>query len=153
MPPRKAFNPEGCMVPSVWCGEKRLKDVDPSEAREKGVRYIRKGTPYECMKKGIGVGIAQQRKKNLPQNSLQHIKYIGELYEKNFRKNGIRTRTSLVQKMRGMDAEEKSEFLKGILVNSSDKVDYRAYNSVLLYLFSHGVDQDELPRCSKIPLV
>ena len=36
-------------------------------------KYVKKGSPSECIKKGIGAGIYIEKKKNLTKNSLQNI--------------------------------------------------------------------------------
>jgi hypothetical protein len=139
----KKFNIEQCAIPQVWCGEgKPKKNNDPL------VKYTRKGTPHECLKKGFGAGAAIQRKENLPRNSIQQIKYIGDAHEAAFLKVGIATTDQLLKQMKKHTTAEMETILKRVLKNKDKRLDVRAYNCVVVYLYQHGIGA--VPACTKI---
>lgn len=139
------FDPQECSIPTVYCGTK--KKIPTKEGND--LRYTRKGTPYECMTKGYGAGMHSEKAKHLPKSSLQRIKYIGDVHEENFRKKKIATVTNLVTRARVLTKDELRIFLEEILLKKDGTIDMRAYNSVLLYLYSKGV-YENLPACTKI---
>ena len=139
----KTFRLKDCAIPTLWCGE----SDEPPEEKDPLTRYLRTGTRTECMKKGFGAGMYTERKKNLPSSSVQQIKYIGETYAGRFQEAGIETSIQLVKAMRDMSGEEIEKFLRPILTKGKS-LDKRAYNSVLVYLFQHGVS--DLPACDSI---
>jgi len=132
------FDRKKCIFKGVYCGTKQLDRT----------KYTRKGTGYECLKQGFGAGEYSNRKKSLPENSLQLIKYVGPVFETNFKKKRIGSTTSLINKMRGMSAVEKRNVLKSVFTRSNGCVDYRGYNSLLLFLDSAGVSR--LPKCEQL---
>lgn len=132
-----------CAIPELWCG---VSDRIP-KSKDPLVKYVRSGNKYECMKKGFGAGMAKSKKEDLPSSSLRNIKYVGEVHEENFRRDGILTLVNLTTKMNGKSAREKEEILKRILVKSDGKLDKRAFNSVLVYLHKAGIGG--LPSCRK----
>ena len=147
-----AFNEKACAIPKIWCGE---KDVYPKGYQEDSY-YYKVGTRHECLKQGIGAGTYTERKRNLPKTSLQQIKYIGEKHEENFVSAGVKTIDGLIKKVTGMAPSQIKPFLEGVLSKETTTtarkkkvvVDTRAYNSVLLYLYRHGVTN--LPGCKKV---
>lgn len=140
------FNPKDCVIPTVYCGNK--KKIPKSE---KGVTYARKGTSYECLQKGYGAGYYSEKAKHLKPSSLQRIKYVGDLYELNFKKRKINTTTSLITYSKTLSNEELKLFLGEVFLKKDGVVDMRAYNSTLLYLYNNGV-YENLPPCTKIKL-
>ena len=138
-----SFKEKDCYIPRVWCGD---KDTYPSGYNEDGY-YYKVGSRYECLKQGIGVGMGTTRKKHLPANSIQQIKYIGEKHEENFAKAGIDTTDDLVREMGGKTAKQIKGILECIL-KKGKIVDTKAYNSVVLYLYRHGIAN--VPVCKKI---
>ena len=141
------FNPKDCAIPTVYCGNKKT-------VPKKGVGYIgyvRKGTPYECLQKGYGAGYHTEKAKHLKLSSLQHIKYVGDLYESNFRAKKINTLTALINRCKTLSREELKVLLEEVFLKKDGVVDMRAYNSTLLYLYNNGV-HDNLPPCTKIKL-
>lgn len=139
------FNPDLCVIPSIYCGDGDI----PAKSKTDNVVYTRKGTGYECMKKGIGVGIHQERKKTIPGGSLQTIKYVGDVYEKKFNERGISTIKDLlnIDEEQGINVER---LLKDVLRKKDGKVDGRAYNSVLLFMHKSGVSDRWLPPCMNL---
>ncbi len=127
----------------VYCGNAAAVPTRDGNAS----RYTRAGTPHECLKQGIGAGSAQERIKNVPQDSLQRIKYIGPTYDAKFQQQNIHTRTDLVRRMQQTSPDHIFKLLRRILVRNNS-LDARAYNSVLLYLYEHG--NTKLPPCKKI---
>jgi hypothetical protein len=138
-----SFSEKNCAIPTVWCG----KGAMPRGRREDSY-YYRSGTSYECSQKGYAAGMYGERKKHLPSSSLQQIKYIGEVYEQNFRKKGVSTLSQLISKCENMSSAQIRQFLEVVLTRKKSTIDQRAYNSVLLYLYRHGIGH--LPPCSKI---
>ena len=138
------FRLEACAVPTFWCGDgPRPVSTDPL------VKYTRSGTRHECLQKGFGAGMHTEKKKTLPTNSLQQIKYIGPKYEKNFKKAGIRDLPGLRAEMSGRTTSDIERMLKKITAKAGGSVDVRAYNAVLVYLYQHGIGT--LPACKAGP--
>lgn len=140
----KKFVLSECDIPTVWCGE---SNKPPKKAKE-GKYYYKTGTRTECLRVGFGVGTHTERNNNLPADSLQQIKYIGEKHEKDFKKAGIATTTALLKEMRKKTTFEIEKILKRILVRSDGVLDARAYNCVIVYLYKHGIGS--VPPCKKI---
>ena len=139
------FNIRRCAIPSTWCGKGNL----PPRKNADRIYYTRRGTPYECLRKGIGTGKYTERKNYLSGNSLQHIKYVGEKYEKNFRtKLNIRTTTQLINKMKNKTRGYIFKELIKVFTKSSGGIDGRAYNSTILFLYDNGIII--LPDCKNI---
>jgi len=78
------FDLSECAIPTVWCG----RGNPPKRRAGDDKYYYKTGDRYECMQKGFGAGMHTERKKNLPENSLQQIKYVGDVYEKKFKGAG-----------------------------------------------------------------
>lgn len=131
-----AFNTERCKIKTFYCGNGDVPD---------GNIYSRKGTSYECMRKGFGAGSWGEKKQHLPQKSLQRIKYIGPASEKKFKSKNINNTDSLITKMRTLTAAQKKTFLEPIFTRANNTFDYKGYNNVLLFLHVAGVDR--LPTC------
>jgi len=128
----------------VWCG----KGDAPTRKKGDLKYYYKKGTPYECMQKGFGSGMYSERDKSLPRNSLQKIKYVGKTYEDKFKKEGINTIFELRDKMIGLSVFEKEKLLKRVFTQKGGRLDLRAYNSALVFLYQNYIT--ELPKCSRI---
>ena len=128
-----------CIVRKIYCGEGSI----PKDTNDK--KYSRKGSRHECLKRGYGAALKQELMKTLPVNSLQRIKYIGPVYEKNFKKNKISSTKTLITKFNSLSKSEKNNLLKKICSRSNGVIDYRAFNSVVMYLYDHGVKK--LPGC------
>ena len=139
------FDLDRCTIPTVYCGTK--KSV-PKKTKN-NTRYVRKGTNYECMTKGFGAGMAMEKLKKLPLNSLQRIKYVGETYELNFKKKNVNNIDQLINHIRNLKKEKVSTFLKSVFRKKDGVIDQRAYNSTLVFLYENGVHAN-LPQCSKI---
>jgi hypothetical protein len=134
------FNTADCLIPKIWCG----KTIIPPPG------YYKSGTKYECFKKGMGVGTIQEKSKNLNPNSLQNIRYVGNYYEERFKLNKIKNINELITKVSPLSSKDKETLLKKILKNSDGKVDFRSYNSVLLFLNDKRIRN--LPSCKKIKI-
>lgn len=139
----KSFDASLCAIPTVYCGKNKQS---PKKVTGENYYYVRKGTSYECMKKGFGAGMGEERRKNLPSNSLQNIKYIGPVYAQNFASKGIKTIANLIK-----FAQTKGikKLLHQVLKKSNGILDTKAYNSTLLFLYKSGSIKN-LPRCKKI---
>ena len=128
------FKRKDCIVRRVYCGEGRRYSKEI---------YSRRGSRYECLKKGFGIGAYSNQK--LKENSLQHIYYVGDYYEKRFKRKGVRTLNGLIRRLKPMSADEKHKFLKQVCKKSDGVIDQRVINSVLLFLHDNGVRR--LPKC------
>jgi len=134
------FNREDCIIRTAYCGEGAV----PRDTLSK--KYSRAGTRGECLQKGIGVGLAQERTKNIPANSLQKIMYIGPVYEEKFKTQKVRNLTQLKSVI--ATKENKRQFIERCCTRKTGTVDQRAVNAVLMYLHDSGVR--DLPRCRVI---
>ena len=134
-----SFNKNKCIIRKLYCGNGKI----PKDTSDK--KYSRKGSSYECLKKGFGIADWNHRKKNLSKTSLQQIPYIGPVYENNFKKNKIYSLTSLISKLKNLNLINKKEIITKCCTKSNGGIDQKAINSILLYLHSHGVKN--LPSC------
>lgn len=139
-----SFNLDECAIPTVWCGE-----GNPPPRKPEAQTYYRKtGTRYECMKKGFGAGMYTEKNKGLPPDSLQQIKYVGDIYENKLKAMGINNCTQLRNKLNNKPTSYIKKTLTKIFTRRNKILDKRAYNSTLVYLYQHG--NGSVPRCSKI---
>ena len=141
MPP---FKIDDCAIPSVWCGNGSM----PKRKKGDETFYRKTGDRLECMKKGFGAGKYTERDSHLPAGSLQKIKYVGEIFEEKFKKEGINTIPQLLKKMGKLTPKNIETILKKVFTRKGGGIDKRAYNSTLVYLYRHGTGN--LPSCSKI---
>ena len=117
-----SFDTNRCIMKNIYCGNGNIPN-------NKKNLYSKVGSPYECLKKGFGSGMYNEKKKTLSINSLQQISYVGDLMEQNFKNNGFNV-------------------IPHILINKDGKLNIKAYNSVLLFLHNNGIKN--LPRCKII---
>jgi NAD-specific glutamate dehydrogenase len=137
-----SFNINLCAIPQIWCGDK------PMPKKKDGATYIRKGTSYECLKKGFGAGKSSELKKSLPEDSLQNIKYIGDTHEKKFKQLKINNIDKLVKFSKDNSKEALTALLSKALKKSNEQIDKKAYNSVLMFLYKKDIKN--LPSCKKL---
>ena len=128
-----------CIIKSIWCGDGT--SYDPKY-------YNKVGTSYECLKKGIGAGMKKERLKNISKNSLQNIPYIGDTMEQRFKLYRILTTDDLKKEIKTMSKSRIQSFLQEILKNKDNKINGKAYNSVIFYLYTIGFT--DLPKCNKL---
>lgn len=140
------FDPEKCKIPTVYCGK---KSVVPKAKKSDDFYYTRAGVPYECLKKGFGAGFNVSETQNLPDNSLRKIKYVGETYTQNFSNKNINDLDDLLKYSNTHNKPVLEKFLKTVFKKKDGVLDKRAYNSTLMYLFTHGTKKS-LPSCKKI---
>ena len=134
-----SFDKNKCVIRKIYCGNGKV----PKDTASK--KYSRKGTNYECLKRGYGISEWNHRKKQLSINSLQQISYIGPVYEKRFKNHKICSIKSLIKKTGEMSAAEKKTLLQKVCKKSNDVIDQKAYNSVVLFLYEQGIKN--LPEC------
>jgi hypothetical protein len=132
------FNSKKCEIKKIYCGEGIL---------DKNI-YSRQGSTYECLKKGYGIASWEQRKKDLPIDSLEQIPYVGPLYTKNFNTAGIKSIPQLISKCKKLDKDGIKKLLYKCCSKNNNVVDNRATNSILLLLFKNGIK--DLPNCVNI---
>ena len=140
-----SFRLADCAIPSVWCGK---SNTPPKTKPVDMIRYTRPGSRYECMQQGYGAGMYSEKKKGLPKTSLRQIKYVGEVYEANFKRNGISTITHLVNKLRGKSKSVIQNTIRKAVTKKGGVIDKKAYNHCLVYLYFHGVNA--LPSCYRL---
>ena len=138
------FRETDCYIPKVWCG----KEDNYPQGYHNDSYYIRAGERHECLKQGIGAGIATAKKH--PPTSLQSIKYIGEKYNESFKDAGIKNTSDLKKETKKRTPAQIKSLLESILSKKNGRkkiIDQRAYNSVILYLYRGGIST---PKCKKI---
>lgn len=132
-----------CAVQDVWCGKPGgvVYHVVTNDSTGFPKIYTRKGTPDQCLRKGVGAGKYAAIKDSLPHNSLRKIKYVTEDVDSRLRGHGISTVSQLRSQLSGMTRQAKRTLLRDVT-----RTNTRAYNSLILYLDTHGVTN--LPACS-----
>jgi hypothetical protein len=141
--PRRRFNIDDCLIPSVYCGNKRR--IPRSSDYN---RYTRRGTAYECLRKGIGVGIYQEKDRRNKRDSLRNIRYVGTYYADRFKDERIRDIPALKRRVGRMTEGGIKRLIERVATNRSGNIDKRTYNSVILYLYRAG--HRNVPRCKRI---
>ena len=63
-----SFDIDKCIIKQVYCGR---SNIIPAKDKK---RYSKVGSRDECLKKGFGAGMYNEKVKHLPQTSLQNIK-------------------------------------------------------------------------------
>jgi len=132
------FDERRCAIPKIYCGNAIVLPQG----------YIRVGTRHECLRQGIGAGIHTEQEKHLPRDSLKRIKYVGDIFEENFHRNGIDNTGDLLEVMRNLGDVEKKRLLKRVFTKANGTFDGRSYNSTLLWLHSRHITR--LPRCKDL---
>ena len=142
------FDPSKCLIPTAWCGK------GPVPAKRKdfklNVKYVREGSKDECLQKGVGVGVHIERRKGLSQTSLQNIKYVGEVFERKFIEEGIADTRALLRRVNSLTKEQNKALIARVTTKKDGRIDHRAYNHVLLWLYENGVSGSKLPLCHKL---
>jgi hypothetical protein len=140
-----AFNPDGCYIPSVYCGNEDRK----YPYREGENEYMRAGTRHECMQKGFGAALAQTTKKTLPRENLQQIRFVGPKFEQAFKSQNIHSTRQLLEYARRHSTLDLERLLTRVFQTQTQLLYGKGYNSVLLWLYRNGTR--ELPQCTVIP--
>lgn len=135
-----AFNIKKCLIPTVYCGSGDYK------TNKVGMytKYTRNGTRHECLKKGIGFGLNNQKK---DKESLTNIMYVGPKFEGKFRKKGIKTIKELLSYVKKESKENIAKLLKYVFTKDNKVLDAKGYNSTILYLYYKGIKK--LPTCQE----
>lgn len=135
------FNVHDCAIPEIWCGK--------GPPKKRGSKwYYKTGSRYDCLKKGFGAGSAKERRKNLPENSLQQIRYVGDVYERRFKQSRVATLDQLIREAQSRSKSNLQTFLKRIFTRRKGGLDKRAYNYTILFLYRHGIGH--VPSCIRI---
>lgn len=143
------MNIDNCLIPTTFCG--KLSKNIPKKNTKENLKYVSRGTPISCMQKGIGTGIHIQKRKNLPTFSLQQIKFIGEQYENKFFNKNIKNISELINYIKIHTKSQNEKLLKSVLTMKNNNVDYKAYNSIIHFLYySNEIPISKLPLCKKI---
>jgi hypothetical protein len=135
---------EKCSIPTIWCGTKNM----PQRSLNDEKYYVRRGTPTECMKIGFGAGMYSEKKKLLQPDSLQHIKYTGDVYENNFKREGIKNIPEFIKFISENSEQSIKKLLNRVYKKKGGVLDQRAYNSALMFAYKKGYQK--LPPCVKI---
>lgn len=137
------FNKDDCMPKKLWCGDK---------AMPKDGKYSRKGTSYECLKRGFGVGsfTALKQAGVIGKDSLRNIPYVGEKYERVFRdREDIKNLDQLLRAAKS--TKNLKNLLTGVFTKKNGQLDKKAYNATLLFLYNNLPEiHNKLPRCEKL---
>lgn len=142
------FDPSACSIPTVYCGNS--SKIPKKKANDtSNTHYVRKGTPSECVSKGFMAGMVTEKLKKLPNNSLRRIKYVGEIFESNFKKKNIHNTDMLIIFSKTLSKAGLKGFLEEVFSKKGGNVDMRSYNSTLMFLYNNGV-YTNLPQCAKI---
>ena len=139
-----SLNLDQCAIPKVWCGKHTPPKRRPGDLKY----YYKTGSRSECVKIGYGAGMYGERKKHLPTGSLQQIPYVGDVYEKKFKKMGITNKHDLRREATTRSSKELGGLLKRVFTKKGGVLDKRAYNSTVVYLYQNGIGN--VPQCSKI---
>ena len=131
------FDRDKCVIRRFYCGEK--KTIPNTDV------YSRKGTRYECLKRGYGAASWVHHKKTLSVDSLQQIKYIGEYYEDKFNTARIKDIPNLLKIMNNLTKAKKKKKLEKLCRKRNGRIDHRTLNSTILFLYDNGVKN--LPTC------
>jgi hypothetical protein len=143
------MNIEKCLIPTKFCG--KLSKPVPHHNLKENLRYTARGTPVSCMQKGIGTGIHIEKRNKLSTLSLQQIKFIGEQYENKFYNKNIKDITELIKYIKTHTQSQNEKLLKSILTMRNNIIDYKAYNSIIHFLYySNEIPISRLPLCKKI---
>lgn len=143
-----AFDPARCLIPSVWCGKGDVPEKKTD--KKKNIKYIRSGTKDECVQKGFGAGMFTERRKGLPPTSLQTIKYVGDVFERHFQEEGINDLAGLMAFARRSTSDSIKKKILKVTTKKGGKIDHRAYNHILLWLYEQGIEGEKLPLCHRL---
>ncbi|MDB4769340.1 hypothetical protein OAG24_00095 [bacterium] len=137
------FDRKKCVIPTVWCGDGKMPSISPKDSI-----YVRPGTRYECLRKGFG--LCQVKSRSIKPTSVQNIRYVGDTYEKNFKKNGISSLDKLVTEFKKYTKKEKERILIKVFTKKGGSFDLRSFNSTILFLHDNKVKN--LPTCIDISI-
>jgi hypothetical protein len=130
------------MIRKAYCGDGAVPNETDVE------KYHRHGSRRECLTKGIGLGLSQERSKNLHRESLQTIHYVGPVLEEVFRGLGVRTLSTLRRAVGRIEpVGARRTFIERGCTKRNGVVDQRAVNAVFVYLHDHGI---AMPACNII---
>lgn len=138
------FNKKDCFIPTVYCGK---GDFQETNKNTNNYIYTKKGSSYECLKKGFGAGMWNERKKDIGKYSLLQIPYVNDDIERNFKNYGIRNTQQLINDMKKLSKNQMNKALRSIC-KIKNKICFKSMNSILLFLHENNVKQ--LPQCKKL---
>lgn len=133
---RNKFDRKRCAIPTVWCGKGNITTNFKNDRY-----YTTKGKRWDCLKKGIGVGMA----KNQDDTLVGSIPYVGKELSKKFRRKGFKTKQDLLDWCDDKDEGEIENILRKCCKNKNKSLNGKAYNSTLLWLYDNGIWW--LPAC------
>ena len=142
-----SFNVKDCSIPTVYCGKGELENSSNGNTTNTNYTYTKKGSAYECLKKGFGAGMWNERKKDIGKYSLLQIPYVNEDIEMNFKNYGIRNTQQLINDMNKLSKDQINKTLRSIC-KIKNKIHFKSMNSILLFL--HQKNVKPLPKCKKL---
>jgi hypothetical protein len=123
------FNPQRCYL-NIWCGKNPKPD-----------QYRRIGSPYECLRKGFGIG--KFDKPHAPR-SLDSIPYITDEKKAVLHRLQITTLFNFLTHVNNLpDYRSSKRFIEGELALTNAE----HYNKMILFLYEKGIPIIKLPRC------
>lgn len=125
------FDPDKCLY-KVWCGKKKPVDDD----NPCNVGYLRRGTPYECLKKGFGIGKAAGARWKLPYYNL---------LKENLIYDDIRSEREFVNFIK----RKKSFRSTATWLDYNDLTNLQ-FNNIVVWLCVQGVPRRKLPACRRV---
>jgi len=138
-----SFNPDTCIIRKLYCGNGNI----PTNTFNSTHKYSKRGTPYQCLQKGIGMGVWTERHKQLFSESLLNITYVSETIEQNFKKENIETISQLLQKINSLNSQQINRLLNKIC-KEKGTINHKAKNTILLFLYNQNIQN--LPSCKFI---
>jgi len=123
------FNPRRCYL-NIWCGNPPKPAV-----------YRRIGTPYECLRKGYGIG-----KHSTHQNprSLDALPYMTDARKTILRRLQITNLFTLLTHVNNFPSyRETRQFLE----NDLSLINGEHFNKMVLFLYEKGIPNTKLPKC------
>lgn len=144
---KKRFDPRDCELKTVWCGD-TPRPLNKTNNTGIKIKYTRDGSRGECLKKGIGAGLSQERSKTLSKLSLQQIPYIGETFEKKINEYGIYNLTNLQTFLKRQNDTQVENFIIDVTTDKKGRINSNAFNSLVWYIYQNKyVSDDFLPSC------
>ena len=132
-----------CRIPTVWCGNGKMPSTNPQ-----GSKYTRPGTRKECLSKGFGAGMYSEKHKSISSESLGNLRYVGNIYIKNFGIFGVATLQDLETVAENVPSKTLQRMLEKVFTKSNGLIDTKAFNSTIYYLYERNLS--DLPECYKL---
>lgn len=141
------FDPRNCEIKTVWCGDTQ-RPINKTNNNGLKINYTRDGTRGECLKKGIGAGLSQEKSKYLSKISLQQIPYIGDTFEGKIKDYGIYNINDLQNFLKRQNDKQIETFVNNVTTDKKGRINSNAFNSLIWYIYQNKfADDNFLPQC------